>query len=225
MAERPVPLIALGLPYLAQLVVTVGAAAILQPPEDLGEALYDVRFGVVVLAGYVALVAAVLAIVRSAGGAPGTTLALRRTPPGRTAAQVTVVVLAAAAASVALEPVFHGVEEQGVDPGAFPGGAAAALALALTICGFVLVGPVAEELYFRGLLQGHLLRFGGAAALLVPAALFAVVHFQLAAIPVLAVYGLLLGALRARTASIVPCCIVHVLNNGAALGFALHSAG
>ncbi len=55
----------------------------------------------------------------------------------------------------------------------------------------------------------------------VTAALFAAVHFVPAAIPVLAVYGLLLGLIRSRTDSIVPGAVAHALNNAVAIAVAI----
>ena len=41
-----------------------------------------------------------------------------------------------------LEPIFHGAESQGFEPNAYPGGAEAAVGLALTIFGICLFGPL-----------------------------------------------------------------------------------
>jgi membrane protease YdiL (CAAX protease family) len=224
MTDRRVPVGALVVPYVIQFVASIGAAVALNPPADIATGFYDPRFAVVILAGYAALIAAVVVLARTDDRPLSVVLAVRATAPGRTAAQVVLVVVGAAAVSLALEPIFHGVAEQGVEPGPFPGGASATIAVVLAVLGLVVVGPIAEEIYFRGLVQGGLAGRGRGVALIAPAVLFAVVHLTPAAIPVLLVYGLLLGALRARTASIVPCCIAHILNNGMAIAFALHSA-
>ncbi len=95
------------------------------------------------------------------------------------------------------------------------------MGLGLAFLGVAVAGPVAEELYFRGLLQGALAPAGQLVAVCVTAVVFAAVHLVPAAVPVLAVYGLLLGAIRSRTDSIVPGAIAHALNNAVALAVAI----
>lgn len=98
----------------------------------------------------------------------------------------------------------------------------------LGLAAIVLAGPLAEELLFRGAVEGELLRRcrrpGTAVAL--SALVFGLVHVN----PAQAAYafgiGLLLGWLRWRTGSLVPGLAAHVLNNAsAALLLALASPG
>jgi membrane protease YdiL (CAAX protease family) len=218
--ERRVPWLLVAAPFLLQQVVTVILAVVLQPPSNTGEALYSIRFGVVILGSYAVLVGATFAVA-SRYGDPRALLAIRPTPARRTAGIVVVTFAVAVVATRALEPIFHGVRAQGIDPAPFPGGAAAVAAVALAFLGVAVAGPVAEELYFRGLLQGALAPSGQVVAVAVTAILFAAVHFVPAAIPVLAVYGLLLGVIRSRTDSIVPGAIAHALNNAVAIAIAI----
>ncbi len=214
--DRRVPWLLVLAPFVLQFVALLVLSLVLQPPSATADGLYSIRFGVAILGSYAVLVGATV-VVANQHGDPRTILALRPTAPGRTAAIVALTFAIALAASLVLEPIFHGVRAQGVDPGPFPGGAAAAAGLALSFLGVAVAGPVAEELYFRGLLQGALGRFGQPVAVIATAALFAAVHFTPAAIPVLAIYGLLLGVIRSRTSSIVPGVIAHALNNGVAI--------
>jgi uncharacterized protein len=214
--ERRVPWLLVAAPYALQQVVTVVLAIVLRPPSSTADALYSIRFGVVILASYAVLVGATV-LVAARYGDPRQLLAIHPTPARRTALLVVVTFAGAALATRLLEPIFHGVREQGIDPTPFPGGASATAGLALAFLGVAVAGPIAEELYFRGLLQGALAPAGQVTAVAVTAIVFAAVHFVPAAIPVLVVYGVLLGALRAHTGSIVPGAIAHALNNAVAI--------
>lgn len=77
-----------------------------------------------------------------------------------------------------------------------------------------LLGPVLEELMFRGAITRELLRkFRPGMAIFISGLLFGLIHFN----PVQSVFGFLAGMLLAwlywRTRSVVPGIVVHVLNN------------
>ncbi len=75
-----------------------------------------------------------------------------------------------------------------------------AVGLAAVVAMVVLVAPVAEEIYFRGLvLRASERAYGPTAALVATSALFAVYHFQLLQFPALLVLAVLLGAIAMRT--------------------------
>ena len=213
--DRRIALPLVAVPFVLQLVVLAVLGLVLRPPRG-ADGIYSIRFGVVVLCSYAALAGATV-VIANRHGDPRTILALRRMPVRRTTAIVAATFAVAVVASLLLEPIFHGVRAQGFDPGAFPGGASSTAGLAIAFLGVAVAAPVAEELYFRGLLQGSLERFGPAVAVGTTAALFATVHFVPAAIPVLAVYGVLLGLIRSRTHSVIPGIIAHALNNSVAL--------
>lgn len=85
-----------------------------------------------------------------------------------------------------------------------------------------LLGPVLEELLFRGAITRELLRrFRPAAAIVISGLLFGLIHFN----PAQSVAGFLMGLLLAwlywRTRSVVPGIVVHVLNNSLSVGFSL----
>ncbi len=78
-----------------------------------------------------------------------------------------------------------------------------------------VVGPVAEELFFRGILYGWLrVRIGIGAGLFLSAVLFALLHGNLTAfLPILGL-GLLFGWLYERTGMLAVPITVHVIHNG-----------
>lgn len=92
----------------------------------------------------------------------------------------------------------------------------------------VLVQPIAEELVFRGVLQGQLLRLGGTRragpftlANLATSAAFVALHLAsqpLAWALATAAPSLLLGHLRERFGSVWPAVVVHAIYNA---GFGL----
>ena len=73
--------------------------------------------------------------------------------------------------------------------------------------------PLAEELVFRGAVQGLLQPLGPRAAVCVQAALFAVQHGGAAGIAYALVLGVLLGTIRQRTGRVWPGWALHTLNN------------
>jgi membrane protease YdiL (CAAX protease family) len=75
----------------------------------------------------------------------------------------------------------------------------------------VVIAPITEELLFRGvLLRGLVQSYGERVGLLVSAVLFGLLHGRLAEALVAFVAGLVLGALRLRTRSVLPCIALHV---------------
>lgn len=76
------------------------------------------------------------------------------------------------------------------------------------------VVPVAEEVLFRGVIQGSLAeRWGGPSAVLATSLLFALIHGQPAALPVLFTAGLVLGLARQVSGSLYPCILAHAVYN------------
>ena len=73
--------------------------------------------------------------------------------------------------------------------------------------------PLAEELVFRGAVQGLLRPLGPRAAVCVQAALFAVQHGTPACMASAPGCGLVRGARRDRTGSLWPGMLLHTLNN------------
>lgn len=102
------------------------------------------------------------------------------------------------------------------------------VAVALALVAAVVVAPVAEEFFFRRVLQGwlenRLPEADGAAAVGLSAAAFAAAHLGhgLAAAP-LFLFGIVLGVVARRTGSLVPCVLLHALFNAVGVGLTLLS--
>jgi len=129
------------------------------------------------------------------------------------------VLLAIGIANAALNPVLHPGREQGLTPSGWQASHAAAFATNLFVLS--VVGPVTEELVFRGLGFYLLEPLGQTAAILVLGITFGLWHGLVEALPVLVVFGLGLAFLRSRTRSIFPGMILHAIFNGAALVLAV----
>ena len=96
--------------------------------------------------------------------------------------------------------------------------------LSLVIAGIMvsLVGPFAEEVFFRGfVLRGLNHQWGRVAALLVGSAIFSLAHANVAIIIPIFVAGVLLGWLYLRTGSLWGCIAVHGVQNAAAFSVAI----
>lgn len=101
-----------------------------------------------------------------------------------------------------------------------------ALTLTVVIVSAVVAAPIAEELFFRRILQGWLEsrlptpRRGG--AVLASAGLFAAAHIGQGLAPVpLFVLGMVLGWMALETGSIVGCTLLHALFNAVSVGLVL----
>jgi membrane protease YdiL (CAAX protease family) len=186
----------------------------------MDEILFDPWIDVVGLVAYVALIAASLWATRPAGGEHAVGLGWPA-QPGNAFALAGGVLVAGFVAAAALEPLLHGARSQGLKPRAFPGGTEASIGIALTVLVIVVIGPFAEELFFRGVLSGVLGRRIGAWTPIVTGAIFGAVHLEPRAFPALFVLGALLGWLYLRTRSVWPGVAVHLTNNLLALVVAL----
>jgi hypothetical protein len=77
-----------------------------------------------------------------------------------------------------------------------------------------VIGPLAEEFYFRGYVFGALRRFGFAAALLASTAVFTLLHPAAGGVPVVQlVGGLLFATAYEIEKSLVAPAVIHVLGN------------
>jgi membrane protease YdiL (CAAX protease family) len=120
-------------------------------------------------------------------------------------------------AAAVLEPVLHGAKSQGLTPSKLPSTTHAHIGIVLGAFAFVIVAPVAEELFFRGgLFAAYRVRLGPIAMPLVSGLVFGALHLEPRALPVLALLGVLLGAIYERTGSIYPGMLLHATNNGLA---------
>jgi len=116
----------------------------------------------------------------------------------------------------ALNPFLKAGEEQGLVPDDWDPDRAGAFVANFVVV--ALVAPIVEELTYRGLGFAAVRQFfGGAAAVVVTGVAFGLAHGLVIALPVLTIFGLILGWLRLRTASLYPPIILHAIFNGTAL--------
>lgn len=83
------------------------------------------------------------------------------------------------------------------------------------IISIAVIAPAFEELFFRGAIEKHLLQKWDkpAYAILVSALIFGLIHGNPAQIPYAFILGLLLGWFYFRTGSLIPCIVIHFINN------------
>jgi len=78
----------------------------------------------------------------------------------------------------------------------------------------VIISPIVEELYFRGLmLPAFTKKYGWVAGVLISSAAFAILHLQPNVVIYTFVLGLVLSYFYIRLKSIIPGIIFHMLNN------------
>lgn len=132
-------------------------------------------------------------------------------------------VLAWIGSSVVAYLVVVGLEALGIEPA--PQAAEQALDLIdpwLAVVAIVLLAPVAEELFFRGVIFNAFLREGGRRwAFLGSSALFAVIHLSIAALVPIFLLGLALAWVYARTGSLLAAIVMHATVNGISVVLAL----
>jgi membrane protease YdiL (CAAX protease family) len=118
-----------------------------------------------------------------------------------------------------VNPFLHPGREQGLTPSGWDGSRAAQFAANAAV--FVVVGPLVEELTFRGLGFALLERFGRPVAIGVVGIAFGVWHGLVDALPVLVAFGTLLAYLRSRSGSLYPGLVLHGAFNGIAIAAAI----
>jgi membrane protease YdiL (CAAX protease family) len=122
------------------------------------------------------------------------------------------IVVATTIVAVAVEPILHGGEDQGLGADRWEPEHAGAFAANVFV--LVLLGPFAEELFFRGLGVRVLAQYGGLFAILATGVIFGLVHGILGALPPLVLFGIGLAWVRLRSASVWPVFIGHAAYNG-----------
>jgi uncharacterized protein len=127
-----------------------------------------------------------------------------------------VATLAGAAAVLVLERL--GIE-------AAPQAAELAIAMLdpfLVIIAVVILAPIAEEIFFRGIVFNALLREGGRRwAFIGSSALFAVIHISLVAVLPIFLLGLALAWIYQRTGNLLAPMAMHATVNGISVALAL----
>ena len=81
-----------------------------------------------------------------------------------------------------------------------------------------ILAPIAEELFFRGMLYPLLRRnLSVWPAIFLNAALFSLIHFIPVLLPALFIVGLMLAWVREKSGSVIPCMILHCMQNALAV--------
>lgn len=81
----------------------------------------------------------------------------------------------------------------------------------LLVLGVVVIAPLAEELFYRGLvLRWAWSRLGSAAAVAVSAVFFGISHFQVIQLPALVAFGVVLGIVTIRTRTLSLATWTHL---------------
>jgi uncharacterized protein len=81
-----------------------------------------------------------------------------------------------------------------------------------------IIAPIAEELFFRGMLYPLLRqRWSPKIAIVINGLVFALIHFIPILIPGLFFVGMVLAWVRERSGSIIPCMLLHAVQNGLVL--------
>lgn len=106
-------------------------------------------------------------------------------------------------------------DEQGLAPQDWDPNRAGAYAANFVAVAFV--GPVVEELMYRGVGLALLARFGAPVAVAVTSIGFGLGHGLLLALPALVFFGVVTALLRLKTNSIYPCVLVHCAFNATTL--------
>lgn len=130
--------------------------------------------------------------------------------------------LAIWAAAAALSPFLDASGEQGLVPKEWDpsrAGAFAAFFVSVTV-----LAPTVEELTYRGLGYWLLAPWGATVAIVTTGVLFGAAHGLILGLPVLVVFGLVIGWVRHRTASVFPPILLHAVFNGTALVVAVATA-
>ena len=118
---------------------------------------------------------------------------------------------------------WNPTEEQGLVPDQWDSSRAAPFIAFFLVVTFV--APAVEELMYRGLGLSLLIPYGTVLAILVTGLLFGAAHGLLVALPVLVIFGIVVGWLRVRTDSIYPSMLLHAAFNGTALLVSVSGAG
>ena len=138
-----------------------------------------------------------------------------RRPSGPWILGVLAVAIAGVVTAAALDTVLNASDAQGLIPEEWRPERAAQFASNAFVT--VLLGPFAEELFYRGTGIAVLSFLGGFGAVAGTALVWSLAHGILVAIPALFLFGLALGWLRQRSGSVWPAAAAHSVYNAVGL--------
>jgi membrane protease YdiL (CAAX protease family) len=201
---------------------TVGAAQYALVPRN-ADIVYSPTAMLLTIALYGAIAASVLWAARQTSDARRALGLVRPASWPRALGLALLTVIVALAVSAALEPILHAARQQGLAPDASrPPGLSPVIGAALACVALAIVGPLVEELLFRGLLTAAFRqRFGPWRTAFLTAALFALAHVLPRVIPPVFILGLALAFVYERVGSTLPGMLIHCLYNGIAVAAAL----
>ncbi|CAN5807511.1 hypothetical protein BH20ACT14_BH20ACT14_04300 [soil metagenome] len=190
-----------------------------EPPDDIA---FRYGYALAALVQYAVMLGILLLIAR--GLSIRELFALRRPASWwRAAGAAAVALVAIWIVGAILAPFLDATEEQGLVPEEFDSSRVGAFAAFFVVVAFVV--PVVEELTYRGLGFALFVPYGVPVAILVTGALFGLAHGLLIALPVLILFGIAVGWLRARTDSIYPSMLLHSTFNATALILSVAGVG
>lgn len=181
-------------------------------PSDDALYQYDTAVGGILV--YAILLGILLWIAR---GLPGRELFALRRPTswpralGLALASYLAIFFGAGAILIALDAQ----DEQGLTPDGWDSSRAGAYAASFLAVAFV--GPLVEELLYRGAGMTLLARWGAPVAVAATSIGFGLGHGLLLALPALIWFGVVTALLRVTTNSIYPCMLVHCAFNATSL--------
>jgi uncharacterized protein len=201
----------LWLAFVAALIaLAYGSRATVGKPDP--DVLYRYSSAVDVAVQYGILLAVVVALA----GASRRLLAMRRPRSWRRALGLaTGVFVAIYIAAGILDHFLQAGREQGLTPSHWESAHAGQYAANFVM--IALLGPVVEELTYRGLGYTLLERWGRWTAIVATGLLFGLSHGLIEGLPVLTIFGIGLAWLRSRVGSVYPGMVVHGVFNALAL--------
>ncbi len=101
----------------------------------------------------------------------------------------------------------------------FPEGPKGIFGFFLSLIATVITPALVEEFVCRGLILGHLKKYGESFAIIVSSILFGLMHSNFEQIPFAFLVGLILGYITVKSNSIWPAVIVHGFNNFISVAF------
>jgi membrane protease YdiL (CAAX protease family) len=118
---------------------------------------------------------------------------------------------------------FDPTEEQGLVPNGWDSSRAGAFIAFFVVVTFI--APTVEELTYRGLGISLVQPYGIVLAIVATGLLFGLAHGLVVGLPILTVFGVVVGWLRVRTNSIYPSIGLHAAFNGVALLVSVSGVG